>query len=54
METDFQQVYGIDLSDPAIRGQRSWRWFVIRLLGLLSTEGRIQRVFNPIKYDKKE
>jgi len=45
-------VYGIDLGDPAIR-KRSWRWFKVRFLGLLSTECRIQRVYNPVK-PKKE
>jgi len=40
----------VDLT--AVRGQRSWRWFVVRLAGLLSTESRIQRVFNP--QDKKK
>jgi hypothetical protein len=50
IEADFQEVYGVDLT--AVRGQRSWRWFVVRLAGLLSTESRIQRVFNP--QDKKK
>ncbi len=50
IEADFQEVYGVDLT--AVRGQRSWRWFVIRLAGLLSTESRIQRVFNPVERKK--
>lgn len=53
IEVDFQQVYGIDLSDPRVRQERTWRWFVVRVIGLLSTECRIQRVFNPVKPHKE-
>lgn len=52
IEADFQEVYGVDLA--AVRHSRSWRWFVVRLSGLLSTESRIQRVFNPMDHQKKK
>lgn len=52
IETDFQEVYGLDISDPAIRTGRSWRWFLVRLAGLMITECRVQRRFNPIKPEK--
>ncbi|MFJ6061595.1 hypothetical protein ACIQHU_01000 [Streptomyces tendae] len=27
--------------------RRSWRWLQVRVIGLLSTESRLQRHFNP-------
>ena len=48
-----QELYGIDLSDRAMLRARSWRWVRVRLLGLLSTEGRVQRVLNPTPEQKK-
>lgn len=48
LEADFQSEYGIDLDRE--RG-RSWRWFQVRALGLLSIESRIYRKFAP-KEDK--
>ena len=53
VEIDFQQVYGIDLSTPGLLESRTWRWIVARIVGLLSTEGRIQRVLNPTPEQKK-
>lgn len=41
------EVYGIDLSEPLLLRQRSWRWFRIRLWGLLSAESRTSRHFRP-------
>lgn len=38
--------YGVDLSS-GIMDQRSWRWFKVRMFGLLSTEGRLSRHFFP-------
>lgn len=53
MELDFQQVYSIDLSTPGLLRARTWRWVLTRILGLLSTEGRLQRVLNPTPEQKK-
>lgn len=53
IEADFHQHYGIDLSDPTIRGHRSWRWFKARLGGLLIIESRMQSQFNPTPEQKK-
>lgn len=53
VELDFQQIYGIDLSTPGLLRSRTWRWMTLRLVGLLSTEGRIQRVLNPTPEQKK-
>jgi len=30
-----QDVYGIDISDPAVLDGRSWRWLSVRIGGLL-------------------
>jgi hypothetical protein len=40
------EVYGLDLSCGVMR-ERSWRWFLIRLYGLLSADSRIARHFAP-------
>ncbi|WNM65424.1 tail assembly chaperone [Microbacterium phage Phonegingi] len=53
VELDFQQVYGIDLSTPGLLRSRTWRWMTMRMRGLLSTEGRVQRVLNPTPEQKK-
>ncbi|MGW8719686.1 hypothetical protein ACWGNR_10295 [Streptomyces althioticus] len=39
-------MYGIDVEDGILQ-RRSWRWFQARVIGLLSTESRLQRHFNP-------
>ncbi|QCQ57460.1 tail assembly chaperone [Microbacterium phage Sucha] len=44
IEQDFQRVYGLDLTECR---DKSWRWFVVRLKGLLNVESRIQARFNP-------
>jgi hypothetical protein len=38
--------YGIDVESGILR-DRTWRWLQLRILGLLSTESRLQRHFNP-------
>lgn len=53
LEQDFQEIYGIDLAEPGLLTSRTWRWMVVRMNGLLSTEGRIQRVLNPTPEQKK-
>lgn len=40
------EVFGIDLASDTT-AQRSWRWFKLRIFGLLSTECRTQRALNP-------
>lgn len=47
VEADFHEVYGVDLS--AVKRTRTYRWFLVRLIGLLSTESRVQRVLRPVK-----
>lgn len=42
VECDFQEHYGIDLSSGVLE-HRSWRWFRVRLVGLLSTDSRTSR-----------
>ncbi|WP_327671819.1 MULTISPECIES: hypothetical protein [unclassified Streptomyces] len=41
------EVYGLDLSTPGLLRERSWRWFRIRLWGLVSADSRISRHFQP-------
>lgn len=53
VELDFQETYGLDLGDPNLLRRRTWRWMSLRMLGLLSTEGRVQRVLNPTPEQKK-
>jgi len=53
VEIDFQEVYGIDLGDREMLRARTWRWLRVRLVGLLSTECRVQRVLNPTDEQKK-
>lgn len=50
LEADFQQVYGLDLTE--CRG-KSWRWFLVRAKGLLRVESRMQNRFNPPKKPKE-
>jgi len=53
VELDFQEVYGIDLAAPGFLRSRTWRWVMVRIVGLLSTKGRVQRVLNPTPDQKK-
>ncbi|MGQ4358570.1 hypothetical protein [Streptomyces sp. SAS_272] len=46
IEADLHQVYGIDV-ESGILQRRTWRWLQLRIIGLLSTECRLQRHFNP-------
>lgn len=46
VEADFQETYGLDLSGGLL-GERSWRWFQVRLYGLLSADSRLSRHFAP-------
>lgn len=48
-----QEVYGIDLGDAEMLRARTWRWLFVRMVGLLSTECRVQRVLNPTDEQKK-
>lgn len=41
------QVYGLDIGEPGLLRRRTWRWLRIRILGLVSTEGRLQRFLSP-------
>lgn len=47
MVLDLHEVYGIDVEDADLMASRPWRWLFQRMLGLLSTECRVQRVLNP-------
>lgn len=53
MALDLHEVYGIDVEDKALMASRPWRWLSSRMLGLLSTECRVQRVLNPTPEQKK-
>ncbi|WZB38568.1 tail assembly chaperone [Microbacterium phage Jera] len=54
IEADFQQVYGVDLTEVLLQGRKSWRWFKVRLKNLLVVESRIQHQFNPVKSPKNK
>jgi hypothetical protein len=47
VEPDLHEHFGIDLSDPAIRHGRTWRWLQVRILALLSIDSRLYRHFKP-------
>lgn len=53
VELDFAEVYGIDLGEPGLLKRRTWRWVNRLMVGLLSTECRVQRVLNPTPEQKK-
>ncbi|MEU0102231.1 hypothetical protein [Streptomyces sp. NPDC006267] len=52
IEADLHQVYGIDAESGVLR-DRSWRWLRLRIMGLLSTECRTNRAFNPPESGQK-
>jgi len=39
--------YGIDLSEPGLLQSRDWRWFRVRLDGLLHIESRLATAVLP-------
>lgn len=41
------QFYGVDLSDRTLLPGRSWRWFKLRVVGLLSIESRLASALRP-------
>lgn len=41
IEADMHEHYGIDLSEPGLLQSRDWRWFKVRLDGLLHIESRL-------------
>jgi hypothetical protein len=43
LEADFHDVYGVDLE--AVFRVKSWRWFMVRVDGLLSCDSRLRRFF---------
>jgi hypothetical protein len=47
VEADLHEVYGVDIGAPGLLDARSWRWLRVRILGLLSADSRIQRLFDP-------
>lgn len=48
LEADFHSEYGVDVSSPKLRRRKTWRWFAVRVKGLLaSPESRLGRVFQP-------
>ena len=40
IETDFHEIYGVDFGDGVLE-QRDWRWFKIRVEGLLIRDSRL-------------
>ncbi|WP_416962974.1 hypothetical protein [Streptomyces sp. Agncl-13] len=53
VEADLHEFYGVDVGAPGLLDERSWRWLRVRIFGLLSTDSRIQRLFNPPPEPKK-
>ena len=47
VEADLHEHYGIDLDAPGLLDARSWRWLRTRVLGLLSTDSRLNRLLLP-------
>lgn len=47
IEADLHEVYGVDVGDEQLLRDRSWAWLRVRILGLLSTQGRLFRHFTP-------
>jgi hypothetical protein len=45
IEADFSSEYGIELEDVFLT--RSWRWFTVKVSGLLVAETRLARYFRP-------
>jgi hypothetical protein len=45
LEADFSSEYGVELEDAFLT--RSWRWFTVKLSGLLAADTRLSRHFRP-------
>ena len=52
IETDFQHFFHIDLAGGTLRG-RSWRWFRVRLMRLLSEDTALARQLGLLDIKKK-
>jgi len=46
-------VYGIDVGEPGLLRERSWRWLRVRILGLISTDSRLARHLMPADTSKR-
>lgn len=46
IDADLHAEYGIDTAS-GILDDRTWKWFRVRVLGLLNCESRIQRKLTP-------
>lgn len=54
VEADLHEYYGVDVGEPGLLEQRSWRWMRTRILGLLSTpKSRVHRHFFPPEQPKR-
>ncbi|MFC7869626.1 hypothetical protein ACFUS2_00500 [[Kitasatospora] papulosa] len=51
IEADLHQTYGIDVDQPGLLRERSWRWLRTRIAGLISTDSRLGRHFAPEERD---
>ncbi|TCB97719.1 hypothetical protein E0H26_11745 [Micromonospora zingiberis] len=47
IEADLHSEYGVDLDEPGILQQRTWRWLSTRIAGLLSADTRLARALSP-------
>lgn len=45
LEADFSSEYGLELEDEFL--SRSWRWFTVKVSGLLIADTRLARCFRP-------
>jgi hypothetical protein len=42
-----QERYGIDLSEPGLLEQRTWRWLRVRIIGLTEVDSRLRSALYP-------
>ncbi|BCJ64153.1 hypothetical protein [Polymorphospora rubra] len=47
LEADMHEVYGVDLEDRGLLRSRSWRWWKVRVQGLLAADTRLHRALSP-------
>ncbi|MFI6317276.1 hypothetical protein ACIBG8_07145 [Nonomuraea sp. NPDC050556] len=47
VEADLHTEYGVDLGQPDLLLNRTWRWLRVRILGLLSADTRTTRSLTP-------